>query len=52
MTYGCPASWKQSDAKVKGYILEIHLWKGGKIRIEAGKLPKGIFVETAKNTKP
>jgi hypothetical protein len=51
MINGCPASWKQADADAKGYILEIHVWKGGAIKIEKDKLPVGILVETAMNTE-
>jgi len=52
MIYGCPASWKQADANANGYILEIHVWRGGRIKLEDGKLPEGILVETARNTDP
>lgn len=51
MVFGCPASWKRADSAAKGYILEIHLWKEGKIKVDTLKLPEGILVEPAQDTE-
>ena len=51
MIYGCPASWKGQDPNVKGFILEFHIWKDGRIKIEEGALPKGVLIERAENTE-
>ena len=51
MVYGCPASWKRADPAAKGYILEVHLWKEGKIKVDTLELPGGILVEPAKDSE-
>ena len=48
MIYGCPASWQSLDPDAKGYIMEFHVWKGGKIKVNKETLPKGLIVEEAK----
>jgi hypothetical protein len=52
MIYGCPASWKRGDGNAKGYVLEIHVWKEGKIRVDAATVPDGISVEPASDPAP
>ncbi|MGJ8644447.1 MAG: hypothetical protein ACSHX9_13645 [Luteolibacter sp.] len=49
--YGCPASWIGKDPNVKGFILEFHIWKDGKIKIDEDKLPKGILVERVEDAE-
>lgn len=52
MIYGCPALWKRGDGNAKGYVLEIHVWKEGKIRVDAATVPDGITVEPAADPAP
>jgi hypothetical protein len=52
MVYGCPASWKLADTSTKKYLLEIHIWKEGRIKVDTSRLPEGILVEAAKDTEP
>lgn len=48
MIYGCPASWQSLDPDAKGYIMEFHVWKDGKIKVNKETLPKGLVIEEAK----
>ena len=53
MIYGCPASWAWLASKAKGdipegYILEIHIWNEGAIKIDRDRLPKKIAIEVVK----
>jgi hypothetical protein len=52
MVDGCLSSWKRGDPAAKGYILEVHIWQDGRIKLEKGRVPEGVTVERAKSTEP
>ena len=52
MIDGCPSSWKRGEPTAKGYILEVHIWEDGRIKLEKGRVPEGVAVERAKSTEP
>ena len=45
MLSGCPSSWKNRDPNDKGYILEIHIWADGDIKLTNLTIPKGVVTE-------
>lgn len=52
MIDGCPSSWKRAEPTAKGYILEVHIWEDGRIKLEQGRVPEGVTIERAKSTEP
>jgi len=52
MIDGCPSSWKRGEPTAEGYILEVHFWEDGRIKLEKGRVPEGVTVERAKSTEP
>ncbi len=45
---GIPAAEKLGDGNAKGYILEIHVWEAGGIKVDKDKLPAGMTIERPK----
>jgi hypothetical protein len=44
MIYGCPESWLTENAKDKDYVLEVHVWTGGRVHFDQVAVPAGINV--------
>ena len=44
--YACPARWLRATGKIEadraGYILEVHLWKGGAVALGQLKIPENV----------
>jgi hypothetical protein len=49
--YGCPASEKGRDPAAKGYILEVHVWEEGVIKLDGLKLPEGVTIKKSKDAE-
>jgi len=47
MIRGVPLSWEQCDPNAKGYLLELHIWEEGKIKVQEDHLPEGVTIEQA-----
>jgi len=45
---GIPAAEKSGDRNAKGYILQIHVWEDGGIKVDKDKLPTGMTIERPK----
>jgi hypothetical protein len=40
--YACPKSWLAKDANEKAFILQVHLWMGGKIALDQIAVPSNV----------
>jgi hypothetical protein len=40
--YACPEAWLKADATSKAFILEVHFWTGGNIRLDELAVPRNI----------
>ena len=46
--HACPKSWRVGDAKEKAFILEVHFWTGGALKLEEVNVPKNVEVTKKK----
>lgn len=44
MLYGCPEAWLTGKAEDTAYILEVHVWTGGRLDFDQVAVPDGIEV--------